>query len=329
MKALVTGATGFLGADLVRRLRARGDAVTVLVRDEAAARARFGDSVSYLVCDLAAGAPPASAVAGHDVVFHSACARKRTFAQGLSADLEFRAVNTDATRALAEAAVQAGVRRFVHVSSTAAMGSPVSLPITEDQPCHPATPYGRSKHDAEEVLKPLIAKGLEAVVVRPCLIVGEGKEAGELETMFGLIRRGVFPLFFGYERVNKPLVFVSDVTEALLSAAERGVPGRVYLVTSGVDYPLEDVVRVASTLIQGRGPLRLPLFPVKIASGICGFLARTFSISVPITPERLELFLADRRYSIERARTELGFAPAVTDLAKMLEGAAREYKAAH
>lgn len=327
MKALVTGATGFVGQHLVRKLLERGDQVTVLVRNEAAARRRLGEGVTYLVHDLSAGAPAPEALAGHDVLFHSACARKKTFDLGTSASREFRAVNTEATRALASAALAAGLMRFVHVSSTAAMGSPAGLPITEDQPCRPATVYGRSKYDAEQALLSLVDKGLEAVIVRPCLIVGEGKEASELETMFRLIQRGVFPLFVGHERVNKPLVFVTDVAEALLKAAQSGQPGRVYLVTSGVDYPLEDVVLVASRLIAGRGPLRLPLWPARAASAVCSAVSRTFGVSVPITPERLDLFLADRRYSIERARSELGFEPRVTDLATMLAPAAREFAA--
>ena len=329
MRAFVTGGTGFVGRAVIELLRARGDAVTALVRDPERAKALLGTGVELVRGDLTGSPPAASVLAGHDVLIHTACARKATFASGADSAAAFTAVNTEGTRALARAWREVATGRFVHLSSTAAMGTPRQLPVTEDDPCHPATPYGRSKYEAEHALIELAKEGLACVILRPCLITGAGKEGGEVSTMLSLIERGRFPLIIGKERVRKPLVHVSDVARAVLLAAEQGKPGGTYLITSGTEYPLEDVVTTAAGLLGGRkGYISLPALPVTIAARVLGQINRWTGLAVPLTSERLELFMADRTYSIDRARKDLGYSPQVTDLTTMLEGSVKEYRAA-
>lgn len=329
MRALVTGATGFVGRYLVARLLARGDEVTALVRDAGTGARVLGQGIETVTCDLTGPAPHRGLLEGHDVLLHLACARKGTFASGRADSEAFRAVNTLGTLALARAWKEAGGGRFVLVSSTAAMGPPESLPITEDAPCHPHTPYGRSKREAEEGLEALVAEGLDAVVLRPCLVVGQGKVGGEIHTMLGLVARGLFPLFRGFENARKPLVAAADLADAILAAALRGSKGAAYLVTCGIDHPLRRIVDTAAHLLgRDRGHVELPYAPFRLTAGLFGVVGAVTGLPVPLTPARLEIFVADRTYSIERARRELGFEPRVTSLEDLLKPEVDDFVAA-
>ena len=134
-------------------------------------------------------------------------------------------MNVDATLTLAMLAAAAGVRRFVFVSSTAVIGTPETPVVDESTPCNPTSPYEVTKRLAEEGLLELGARtGLEVVIVRPCLIAGEGQRGGLLLRMFQLCRRGLFPVIGGRLDMHKPLVDVEDVAHALILAATRGEP---------------------------------------------------------------------------------------------------------
>lgn len=316
-RVLVTGGTGFVGRHLVRLLaEERKVRLRVLTRsagltaDDLPAAAR---SVSELVHgDL----HEMGELEGIGTVFHAAAAlpsRRRTPA-------EYREVNVDATLALAARAAAAGVRRFVFVSSTAAMGVPEQAKVDEASPCRPVSPYEVTKRVAEEGLIELAQRtGLETVIVRPCVIAGEGQRGGVLLKLFRLCRRGLFPVFGGRLDLQKPLVDVEDAARALILAAERGRSGEVYLVTSGVPHSLREMLEVAGGLVGRPRPWRdIPLPVARAAAAVTTPLARAVGIEPPLAPERLDLFLADRAIDIGKARLELGYAPHFRDLKSML-----------
>jgi nucleoside-diphosphate-sugar epimerase len=315
MRVFLTGATGFLGRHVVRRLLESGGTVTALTRDPARARALLPPEVALVPGDLTGPPPPREALAGHDVLLHAG-AHKGSFTSRASDEATYVAINASSTLALARAWRDAGGGRFVHISSTAVMGIPDRLPLDEDAPCRPYTLYGRSKLAAEEGLREEAKSGLDAVIVRPCLIVGEG--GGETGTIVRLVRRGLFPLIRGHERVRKPMVAPTDVADAMIAAATRGRAGAVYLVTSGTDYALEDIVATVARLVGRGGAIRVPLAPVKLVARLVGWLHETTGLNLYVTPERLELFLSDRAFAIDRARSELGYEPKVTELADLL-----------
>ena len=317
---LVTGATGFVGAHLVRWLLERGASPPrCLVREGSDRGALSGLAVEWREGDLARPASLEGACQGVEVVHHCACAVQGTFAAGPAAEAAFRSVNVDGTLALAKEALRSGVRRFVHVSSTAAMGSPPGRVVDESTPCQPTTPYGRSKRDAELGLLDLFAtQGLPVVIVRPCLVTGPGRRNPELARLFALCRRGLFPLIGGGAPQRKPLVHVADVAQALERAARTGRPGEIYLITSGQPYALGQVVATASELVGGpRQQLRVPLTLARAAAALGDALAR-LRIRVPLTRARLRLLLADRELRIDKARRELGYAPRFSELRALL-----------
>lgn len=319
-RLLVTGATGFLGRHLVRILAEETGAALRLVtraagRDDLPAAAR---PASELVrADLTDEMRLPELCRGIDTVVHAAALMPGSAGYDREA---CRRVNLDVVLRLAHAATAAGVRRFVFISSTAAMGAPAAAVVDETTPCRPTSPYEIAKRAAEEGLLELAAaSGLEVVIVRPCLIAGEGQRGGVLLKLFKLCRRGLFPVFGARRDLQKPLVDVEDVAHALILAADKGGPGEVYLVTSGVRHTLAEMLEIAGSLTGNPKPaIDVPLPLARLAATVTTPLAGLAGREPPLSPERLELFMADRAIDIGKARRELGYAPHYRDLRSML-----------
>src|SRR3989442_608223 len=184
VNVFVTGGTGFVGAHLVKALRARGDTVTALVRRPALAEQLGwggGPEIRLVRGDLDDQNALRDGCTGAEVVFHVA---GKIVARSAA---EFMATNRDGTANVLEAARDAGVRRFVHISSLAVAGPTTpGHPIDEAQPPAPITHYGRSKLAAELLVR---AMPMEWTIVRPPVVYGEW-DRGTL-TVFRLARRGV------------------------------------------------------------------------------------------------------------------------------------------
>jgi nucleoside-diphosphate-sugar epimerase len=157
--ALVTGGTGFIGGALVAELAASGQAVRLLSRREAA----VPPGVTLVRGDLLSRQDMEAAIAGCDTVFHCA-GEKRDAAR-------MRAVNTDATRLLAELAGMRGIRHFCHLSSVGVIGLTAQRVVDESTPCHPMNIYEKTKLAAEQIVAGGIP-GARVVIVRPTNVFG-------------------------------------------------------------------------------------------------------------------------------------------------------------
>lgn len=312
---LITGGTGFVGRHLVAALQAAGAAdLRLLVRGSDG-----WSGPATVVGDLAAPATLAPACAGREIVLHLAAAMPGQPQE--PRDLAgYRRVNVEGTLALARAAAAAGARRFVLVSSTAAMGRPPAGPVDETTPCRPASPYEVTKHEAEEgLLAFAAASGLAVTILRPCVVAGAGQRGGMLLKLFAWCRRGLFPAFGGRLDRRKPLVAVEDLVQAIARAALCERRDGLYLITSGEPHLLRDMVDIAGRLVgQPRPSLHVPLPLARLAAAVTTPLASALGRAPPLSPERLDLFLADRMLDIGRARRELGYAPTHGDLEAML-----------
>lgn len=347
-RILLTGATGFVGGHIAARLLASGWSLRLLVRPSSDLNRlpqeirRFLDAESARVelfqgdlCNpesLAEIFSPALSSPGAGTktdarnprpiaaVIHCACAVKGTFDESKNSRAIFEEVNVRGTRHLAKLAAAAGAR-MVHLSSTAAMG-PVREPLVDERTkCVPAAPYQRSKRAAELALLELAqSRGLKVLILRPSLILGPGKDGGEPLQLFKLAQRGVFPMVGGAMQQTKPLVDVRDVAQACELALKRGAPGEIYLIHSDGDHSLAQIIEVARRLLGARrATLNLPEWPLRLAAHGFTALGRLHGgFNPPLTPARLDLFLADRRISIAKARQDLGFEPRHQDLYDML-----------
>lgn len=210
MKALVTGATGFVGGHLVDQLLERGDTVTALVRTPARAADAAARGVTLVQGDLGDLDALAKATDGQEVIYHVAALT------GAVNEAEFLAANRDGTRDLARAAVEAGgTARFVLVSSMAA-GGPArrGVPKRASDPNAPVTMYGRSKLASEAALA---AEPLTWTILRPPTIYGP-RDRDNLLTVFKAARLGIAPVF-GTGAMELSLVYVTDLVDAMIRAA--------------------------------------------------------------------------------------------------------------
>lgn len=323
-RVLVTGATGFIGQHLIRRLLGtEAGHVRMLTRSPRSAAELFGSHergrLELVFADLSLADDLEPLCEDIDVVFHAAAAVLHR--PGVSnAAPTFRQVNVEGTARLARAAAGAGVTRFVHLSSMAAMGMQPEDIVDECTPCRPDSPYGRSKRNAElQLLGICQAQGLETVILRPCLVSGEGQRGGQLLTLFKLCRRGWFPVIGKCLELEKPLVDVHDLVAALLLAAVKGGNGEIYLVHSDGGHTLRQFVETAGRLVGNARPYRrIPRALAHIIVGALAPLAGLAGRSPPLTANQVSQFISARHIDMTKARTELGFRPIQQDLEHML-----------
>jgi nucleoside-diphosphate-sugar epimerase len=268
---LVTGARGFVGRPVVDAFRTAGWAVMGAVRhrsdQDESLRLRAGATereVGYREVATGELGPETDwrdALAGVDVVVHLAARVHQMRDQTADPLAEFRRVNVAGTRQLAEQAAEAGVKRFVFVSSIKVNGegtAPDQAYCETDMPA-PADPYGISKYEAEEALREVGARtGLEVVILRPPLMVGRGVK-GNLASLAGAVRRG-WPLPFGAITGNRrSLLDVCNLAEAIVVCAEHPrAAGEVFLVSDGVPLSTAELTRQIGRAV-GRSPVLLPV----------------------------------------------------------------------
>jgi nucleoside-diphosphate-sugar epimerase len=212
-----------------------------------------------------------------DIVVHLAARVHRFDDTGPNAEAEHRRVNTDATLHLARCAAVAGARRMVFTSSILVMGPVAEAPLTEEDPCHPATPYARSKLAAETGLGEIAAEtGLEVVVLRPPLVYGPGVK-GNLERLIRLIERGV-PLPLARATNRRSLIFVENLADAVVHCVGHpAAAGQTFLVSDGEDLSTADLARRLGE-VAGR-PARLVPFPVRPARALGRLIGRSADVS--------------------------------------------------
>ena len=251
----MTGGTGFVGAHLVRTLRAHGDAVTCLVRAPAKARALGWTEVRLVEGDLDDTRALRDGCAGADVIYHVA---GRLSARGLD---EFMRTNRDGTANLLDAAAEEPPRRFVLVSSLAAAGpTHPGAPVDETRPPSPVTPYGQSKLAAEVLVR---AMAFPWTIVRPPTVYGERDR--EVLKVFKLARLGLAPVF-GDGSQELSVIYAGDLAGALVAATAPAAANRVYYAAHPTVTTSRELVRAIGRAV-GREPRVVPL-PAPVVRGL-------------------------------------------------------------
>ncbi|WP_041450463.1 NAD-dependent epimerase/dehydratase family protein [Anaeromyxobacter dehalogenans] len=317
MRALVTGAGGFLGMALVRALAARGDRVRALVRRPSEALAQAGAEV--MVGDATDPRALRAAVAGQELVFHLAGVRRAADPE------EFLRVNAGSTRLALEACVERapGLRRFVLAGSRAAC-APSREPIREDAPLAPVEPYGASKAEAERVALSFAAQ-VPVAIARPPRIMGPGDRENLL---FFRIARARLALDLG----DRPLswIDVDDCARALLLLGDRDAArGEAFFLAAPEPVTARGLMEEAARALGVRAR-RLPV-PEALLRGIgrAGDAAgRALGRRLPVGSKLVAQVLAPGWVcDASKARERLGF-EATTSLAASMARAAAWYRAA-
>ncbi len=308
MRALVTGATGFTGGHLARALVARGWEVRALVRDAGRAVALQDAGIELSIGDLRNPTSLAAATRGIDVVFHIAA----VYRQAGVADDVYSAVNAIAVRQVIEAAAANGVRRVVHCSTVGVHGDVEHPPANEDAPLRPGDVYQATKLRGEELARDTGARtGTEVVIVRPTGIFGPGDR--RLLKLFRGVARQRFPML-GSGRIYYHLTYIDDLVDGfVLCATQAAAANRTYILAGAEVTTLNELVAVIAQLAGVRPPwLYLPVFPFWLAGAACEAICVPFGIEPPIYRRRVDFYTKSRAFDITRARTEIGYAPAVS-----------------
>jgi nucleoside-diphosphate-sugar epimerase len=271
--ALVTGGTGFVGGALVQRLAADGWQVRAAVRHES--QIVSGANSYSIVGDINGSTDWTEAVTGVDAVFHLA-GRAHVLRESASNPLStFRAVNRDATIGLADAAKNAGCRRFLFVSSIGVNGNEThgKAMRASDKPA-PHSPYAISKLEGERALAALTETGTMAhVVVRPPLILGPDPK-GNLGSLLKAVRWGL-PLPFGLVTDNRRDLVSRDTLVDLLvvAATHPAAAGATLLVSDGVSRSTRAIVEELARH-DGRTPRFIPV-PARLLAGALRLIGRS------------------------------------------------------
>jgi 2-alkyl-3-oxoalkanoate reductase len=310
MTVLVSGAGGFLGSHVVDLLLANGERPRALVRSGADATQLAEAGVDVYSCDLGNGAPFAEALRGVDRVLHCAA---RTGPWG--PDAEYQRVNVRGLEALVRAALAAGVRRFVHVSSITVHGNDVGGEADEDAPLKvEPNPYSRSKVAGERLLARMIHdEGAPVTIVRPGWIYGP-RDASSFARIARRVESGQM-ITVGSGQNHVPLIYAGDVAEGILLASESArAEGRSYLLVNDEPVTQRDfIAAVAAELGAPASTRRVPYGLGLLLGALAearGRLARSQG-PPPVTRYGVQLLGGENRFVIGRARSELGFSPRV------------------
>jgi dihydroflavonol-4-reductase len=305
MKALVTGATGFVGAAVARALLAHQWQVRVLARRGSDRRNLQDLSVDLVEGDLTDAASLERATQGCEGLFHVAA----DYRLGARDPSQLYRANVDGTRNVLRAAHRAGVQRIVYTSSVATIGIP-----SDGTPGDEQTPnsidnmighYKRSKYLAEEVAREAAREGLSVVIASPSTPVGPGDlkptPTGQLVLDAAA---GRMP---AYVDTGLNIVHVDDVANGHLLAYQRGTPGERYIL-GGQDMSLREILAVIAQIVGGTPPrVRLPYGVVLPIAYLAEGLAKITGRSGRITLEGVRMSRKRMFFSSAKAARELGY----------------------
>ncbi len=309
--AFVTGGSGFIGGRLIRRLHADGWRVRALARSATSAAAIEELGAEAVRGELGDRESMSAGAAGCDVAFH------------LAAHLgewgpweEFERGNVEGTRNALAACEAAGVSRFVHCGTEAALmaGEPL-VNVDESAPLRPDSkaPYPATKARAEQLVRNANREGFETVVIRPRFVWGEG-DTTLVPVMEEMIEKGRFA-WVGGGRNLTAITHVDNVVEGLVLAAERGSPGEAYFVTDGEPVVFREFV---TELLATKGiepPDRS--IPAALAGPMAAVSEAAWKLlplpgAPPMSRFSSWILTQECTINIAKARNELGYEPVVS-----------------
>jgi 2-alkyl-3-oxoalkanoate reductase len=307
---LVTGGNGFVGRHVVSALQDRGDVVRVLALPGEDTGWLEQRGVAVYRGDVRVPGSLPRTVRGADAVLHLAAMMDVWRPIG-----DYQAVNVTGTENVARAALAAGVRRFVHMSSSSVYGMALGRPADESFPLAPfPDPYPVTKAAGDSAVRRMIAEDrLPAVIIRPGQIFGPGDHL-HFGRMAGRLRSGR-GIVVGSGENAMPFVYVTDVVQGLLLALGCGhAVGQAYNIGSDHSLTQQQFLDAIAHDI-GACPPRLHI-PYRILYAAGYFAERLTTVTPsrsrpPITRLGVAFFGTENRYAIGKARRELGYSPQI------------------
>jgi dihydroflavonol-4-reductase len=307
MRAFVTGATGFIGRQVVGKLRGRGDEVVVLARDPAKA-----ENLRRLGCEIVEGnlsdvAAIRRGVQGADAVFHIGATYK--VGAPKSEHPAMHDANVKGTERVLDAAIEAGVARIIHVSTGNVYGNTREQVVDESyvrpQPPKFLSYYDETKYEAHQVALDRISKGAPIVIVMPGGVYGPDDHS-ELGNMIDQTRTGKLKLRM-FPSTGFNFVHVEDLAEGIVLAHDRGRIGEAYNLP-GERATLGDLVDKTAQLTNRKPPrVTMPAAVMKIAIPVGPLVGKIMGFPPNLgeliqTSDGVTFWMTDTK-----ARSELGF----------------------
>ena len=308
VKVFVTGGTGFIGGEVVRQLRERGDEVVCLVRNPAK-----GAKLTELGCELVAGdlgdeAAIRRGIEGCDAVIHAAA----VYEVGIPASERpaMREANVGGTERVLGVALRARVPKVVYVSTVGVFGNTHGRIVDESYE-HPAeeftSAYEETKWEAHQVAKRLIDEGLPCTIVQPGGVYGPG-DTSSIGQLLDQFLSGKMPLI-PFPELGICLTHVEDIAAGILLALDKGAPGEAYVI-SGPAATVREAIGVVADVTGRKAPKRAIPTPLMKAMTPIGPLVGKVMGQPPNLRELISsadgvTFWA----SYEKAKRELGYEP--------------------
>jgi len=321
---LVTGATGFLGAGLVRRLLNDGTPVRALARSAAGARALEAQGAEVVLGDITDRDALRGALDGVRVVYHLA---GRLLIPGVPA-AEYRRTHVAGTELMLECCRQATtVERFVHCSTTGVLGITGRKPADEDTPFHPTNVYEATKAEAELTVRKASQDGFPAVIVRPGLVYGPG-DLHLLGFFRSVLKHQFRPI--GRWPVWLHPIYIDDMTEALVCCGRHpDAVGECFHIAGPETVSLSELALAIARAQGTQLPSGyIPWAPAYALALVGDCLPARWRRLAPLTRTRLDFLTHSRVYDVAKAKRLLGFV-AATDLATGIARTTEWYRQEH
>lgn len=317
-KVLITGATGYTGRVLVRRLVAAGAEVRAIARPSSDRSPLADMGVQWILGSLHDPEDIRQAMEGIQYVFHVAAA----FREAKSSEQDYWNVHVGSTQLLCREAVrQSDFKRFVHVSTAGVHGHIADPPGDEESPFSPGDSYQKTKAEAEIWLREFgKEQRFPYTIIRPCAIYGPGER--RLLKLFKMATRRFFPIL-GRGKCWYHLVHVEDLVGGMLRAAvAQKAVGQAFIIGASEPIRLEEMAKImAATFGAELRVLRLPITPFFILGDLCEGFCKPFKIEPPIYRRRVAFYSKDRNFSTKKMREVLGYRPLYENKAGIIESA--------
>jgi nucleoside-diphosphate-sugar epimerase len=308
MKIFITGGTGYIGSRLVKKLAARGDEVVIFARDPLKAGDITGSGITCVAGDILDYPSVLHGMKGCDLVFHL-CGYARPWSK--DRDLPYR-INVTGSENVFRSAVENQIPKVVFTSTAGTMGSSADgNPVNETTRPHPVffNDYEKTKAQAEEKAMEYAGRGLPVMIVNPSRVYGPGKlvVSNSVTRIIRLYALGRWRIIPGDGSGVGNYVFIDDVLDGHLMAAEKGRPGQRYIL-GGENIPFDEFFRILGTLIGKKK--RMIHLPAGIMTGIAslmGFISGITGIPPMITREWVKKYLRNSSLSCGKAAEELGY----------------------
>jgi len=308
---LITGATGFIGSHLIPKLIQQNWQISAAIRNPLHQLPATVEPVTISNIDGTTNWD--YALKGIDIVIHLAARAHILQDKAANPEAEFFKVNTEGTANLVKQATKAGVKHFLFISSIGAITTLSDQTLSENSPCQPDTPYGRSKLQVEQALISLANQSsMTWTILRPTLVYGPGNP-GNMERLIQLVDRGL-PLPFASVKNRRSFVFVGNLVDAIAtSLTHPKATNQIFLVSDGQDVStLQLIHKIAYNLGRPCNVLPVPPSLLKVAGHLGDTVQYLSKRPIPLNTSTIDRLLGSLCIDSSHIQTTLNWQPPFT-----------------